>query len=100
MLDLPNELLRQIMAFLLSTEPLYAPTQLRLLAPRHVCWRLRNAAEQEIPMTLNVLHHYFDTSKILELRRWFKRRAEFQDIRDAVSFQVDTRYSSDLDLDF
>ena len=87
------------MAFLLSTEPLYAPTHLRLLAPRHVCRRLRNAAEQEIPMTLNASHHHFDISKNLELTRWLKRRAESQDLRDAVSLQVDMRYSSDLDLD-
>ena len=87
------------MAFLLSAEPLFAPTHLRLLAPRHVCRRLRNAAEQAIPRTLNAFHHHFDISKNLELGRWFKRHAESQDLRDAVSFRVDTPYSSDLDLD-
>jgi hypothetical protein len=98
-LELPDELLCEIMAFLLSTEPLYASTHLRLLAPRHVCRRLRNAAEQEIPMTLNASHRPFDTGPgDLELTRWFKRLAEFQDLRHAVSFQIDTRYSLDMDL--
>jgi hypothetical protein len=99
-LELPDELLCEIMAFLLSTEPLYASTHLRLLAPRHVCRRLRNAAEQEIPMTLNASHRPFDTGpgEDLELARWFKRRAEFQVLRHEVSFQIDTRYSLDMDL--
>jgi hypothetical protein len=98
-LELPNELLCEIMALLLSTEPLYAPTHLRLLAPRHVCRRLRNAAEREIPMTLNASHRPFVAGRDLELTRWFKRRAEFQDLRHAVSFQIDTRNLVFLDLD-
>jgi hypothetical protein len=97
---LPNELLSEIMAFLLSTEPLYAPTHLRLLAPRHVCQRLRNAAEKEIRKTLNASHGHFDTRGNVELRRWFKGRAESQELRHAVSLQVDvdTRHSLDKDL--
>ena len=88
------------MTFLLSTEPLYAPTHLRLLAPRHVCQRLRNAAEQEIQMTLNASHRPFDAGLRgdLELTRWFKRNAEFQGLRHAVSFQIDTRHSLDMNL--
>ena len=99
-LELPAELLCEIMAFLLSTEPLYAPTHLRLLAPRHVCRRLRNAAEQETLMTLNASHRLFDAElgRDLELTQWFKRRAEFQDLRHAVSFQIDMRHSLDMDL--
>jgi hypothetical protein len=99
-LELPNELLYEIMAFLLSIEPLYAPTHLRLLAPRHVCRRLRNAAEKEIRKTLNASHGHFDTRGNVELRRWFKGRAEPQELRHAVSLQVDvdTRHSLDKDL--
>ena len=53
-------------------------------------------------MTLNAFHHHFfpmERGGDLELRRWLKRHAEPQDVREVVSFQVDTRYSSDLDMD-
>ena len=98
-LRLPDELLCEIMGFLLSTEPLYAPTHLRLLAPRHVCRRLRNAAERKIPMTLNASHHPFVAGRNLELTRWYKRFAEFRYFRHVVSFQIDTHDLNSLDLD-
>ena len=99
-LDLPNELLSEIMGLLLSTEPLYAPTHLLLLAPRHVCRHLRKAAERKIPVTLNASHHPFNTGLggDLELTEWFKGRAKLQYLRQAVSFQIDTRHSLDKDL--
>jgi hypothetical protein len=89
-LELPKELLCKIMALLLFTEPFYAPTHLHLLAPRHVCRRARNAAEREIPMVLNASHRLFVAGRDLELTRWFKRHAEFQGLRHAVSLQIDT----------
>ena len=99
-LKLPNELLCEIMGFLLFDEPLYASTHLRLLAPRHVCRHLRNAAERKIPKTLNASHRPFNAGlgRNLELTEWFKRRAKFQHLRHAVSFQIDTRYPLDMDL--
>jgi len=54
-------------------------------------------------MTLNASwHHHFyplERGGDLELRRWFERLAESQRLRDAVSFQIDTRYFSVMDLD-
>ena len=99
-LKLPNELFCEIMGFLLFDEPLYASTHLRLLAPRHVCRHLRNAAERKIPKTLNASHRPFNAGlgRNLELTEWFKRRAKFQHLRHAVSFQIDTRYPLDMDL--
>ena len=97
-LKLPAELLCEIMGFLLSTEPLYAPTHLRLLAPRHVCQLLRNAAERKIPVALNASHRPFEAGLDWELTEWFKHRAKFQYLRHAVSFQIDTRHSLDMDL--
>ena len=98
-LQLPVELLCEIMAFLLSTEPLYAPTHLRLLAPRHVCRLFRNAAEMVIPMTLNASHRPFFAERDLELTVWYKRYTGFKNLRHAVSFQIDTRNLNFLDLD-
>jgi hypothetical protein len=97
-LKLPAELLCEIMAFLLSTEPLHAPTHLRLLAPRHVCRLMRNVAERKIPVALNALHRPFEVGFDWELTEWFKHRAKFQYLRHAISFQIDTRHSLDMEL--
>jgi hypothetical protein len=45
-------------------------------------------------------HGHFDTRGNMELRKWFKGRAEPQELRRAVSLQVDvdTRHSLDNDL--
>ncbi|KIM37831.1 hypothetical protein M413DRAFT_30505 [Hebeloma cylindrosporum] len=99
-LKLPNELLCEIIGFLLSSEPLYEPTHRRLLALRHVCRHLRETAERELRKALNAPHCRFDTEKHAELRRWFKDRAEDHFLRDEVSFQVhlDTCHFLDEDL--
>ncbi|KIM39207.1 hypothetical protein M413DRAFT_29393 [Hebeloma cylindrosporum] len=99
-LKLPNELLCEIIGFLLSSEPLYEPTHRRLLALRHVCRHLRETAEREIRKALNAPHCRFDMEKHAELRRWFKDRAEDHFLRDEVSFQVhlDTCHFLDEDL--
>ena len=99
-LKLPIEILCEIMAFLLFAEPIYAPTHIRLLAPRHVCQHLREIAKKEIRKTLNASRRHFDTERSSELREWFKGHAKSQDLKHEVSLQVDldTRYSLDKDL--
>jgi len=98
--NLPPELLENILEFVLSDEPLYAPTHLRLLAPRHVSRNLRIHAEAVMWRTLNASRRLLQVAQNSEIREWFKRGAQSPSakFRNEVSFKLDINHPWDLEL--